>query len=137
MMPCAPGRPPAVAPHHLPVLAIEARGYILGAPLATHLGVGFVPVRKIGKLPWRTYRVDYALEYGSASIEMHQDALVEGQDVLIVDDVLATGGTLAAAIKLVEQSGARVAGLAVLLEIEALGGRKHLEGYNLHSVIRC
>ncbi len=119
------------------VVGIEARGYMFGAPLATLLGVGFVPVRKVGKLPFKTYRVEYALEYGSAAIEMHEDALLEGQRALIVDDVLATGGTLAAAIRLVEQAGARVAGLAVLLEIEALGGRKNLEKYSLHSVIRC
>ena len=117
------------------VVAIEARGYILGAPIATLLGTGFVPVRKVGKLPWRTYRVEYALEYGSATMEMHEDALLSGHRVLIVDDVLATGGTLAATIKLVEQAGARVAGMAVLLEIGALDGRKRLYGYDLHALI--
>lgn len=119
------------------VAAVEARGYIFGAPIATSLGTGFVPVRKVGKLPWKTHRVEYALEYGSATIEIHQDALLEGHRVLIVDDVLATGGTLAATIKLVEQSGAEVAGMTVLLEIAALGGRKNLAGYDLHALIQC
>jgi adenine phosphoribosyltransferase len=118
------------------VVAIEARGYIFGAPLATYLGTGFVPVRKVGKLPFKTYRVEYALEYGSATIEMHEDALLAGHRVLIVDDVLATGGTLAAAAKLVEQTGAQVAGMSVLLEIEFLNGRKNLPGYDLHAVIK-
>lgn len=119
------------------VAAVEARGYIFGAPIATALGTGFVPVRKIGKLPWKTHRVEYALEYGSATIEIHQDAFLEGHRVLIVDDVLATGGTLAATIRLVEQAGAKVAGMAVLLEIAALGGRKNLAGYDLHALIQC
>jgi len=119
------------------VAAIEARGYILGAPIAAALGTGFVPVRKVGKLPWKTHRVEYALEYGSATIEIHQDALLSGHQVLIVDDVLATGGTLAATIKLVEQSGARVAGMAVLLEIAALGGRRHLAGYDLYALLQA
>lgn len=108
------------------VAAIEARGYLLGAPIATALGVGLVPVRKAGKLPRRTYKADYALEYGRATIEMHQDSLRSGQTVLLVDDVLATGGTMAAAIALVNQSGARVAGISVLIEIAALGGRAKL-----------
>ena len=119
------------------VVAIEARGYVLGAPLAVHLGTGFVPVRKVGKLPWHTYKVEYSLEYGSATIEMHQDGLLHGQKVLIVDDVLATGGTLAAAAKLVEQTGAEVAGMSVLLEIAALKGRDNLQGYNLVSLLSC
>lgn len=119
------------------VAAIEARGYIFGAPIATALGTGFVPIRKVGKLPWKTHRAEYALEYGSAIIEIHQDAFLEGHRVLIVDDVLATGGTLAATIRLVEQAGAKVAGMAVLLEIAALGGRKNLAGYDLHALIQC
>ena len=106
------------------VVAIEARGYILGAPMALHLGAGFVPVRKVGKLPSKTYRVEYALEYGSSVIEMHVDAVTSGQRVLIVDDVLATGGTLAACVKLLSQAGAHVVGASMLIELSALGGRK-------------
>lgn len=119
------------------VVAIEARGYILGAPIAVHLGTGFVPIRKIGKLPWHTYKVEYSLEYGSATVEMHQDGLLNGQRVLLVDDVLATGGTLAAAARLVEQSGAHVAGMAVLLELTALGGRERLKGYTITALLSC
>jgi adenine phosphoribosyltransferase len=119
------------------VVAVEARGYILGAPIAMLLGAGFVPVRKVGKLPWHTFRVDYSLEYGSSTLEMHRDGLLKGHSVLMVDDVLATGGTLMATARLVEQSGAQVVGMAVLLEIEALGGRRRLEGYNLFSLLRC
>lgn len=119
------------------VTAIEARGYILGAPIAASLGVGFVPVRKIGKLPWHTNRVEYALEYGSATMEMHQDGLSTGQRVLIVDDVLATGGTLAATIQLVEHSGAKVAAAAVLLELGFLNGRDKVLGYEVFSLLKC
>lgn len=118
------------------VVAIEARGYILGGPVALALGTGFVPVRKIGKLPWRTYQAEYALEYGSSIIEMHEDSLHPGQDVLIVDDVLATGGTLEAAAHLVEQAGARVVGMSVLVELTFLGGRERLKDYNLFSVLQ-
>lgn len=117
------------------VVAIEARGYILGAPVAAALGAGFVPVRKVGKLPWQTYRTEYSLEYGAAVVEMHQDALYPGQRVVIIDDVLATGGTLAATIRLVEQAGARVAGLGVLIELDFLDGRRLLEPHALHSLI--
>ncbi len=117
------------------VVAIEARGYLFGAPLAHHLECGFVPIRKVGKLPWRTIKEEYALEYGSATIEMHLDSLVAGQRVVIVDDVLATGGTLAAAAKLVEQSGAKVVGMAVLLELGFLNGREKLKGYDIFSLL--
>lgn len=118
------------------VVAIEARGYILGGPVALALGTGFVPVRKIGKLPWRTYQAEYALEYGSSVVEIHEDGLHPGQEVLIVDDVLATGGTLEAAAHLVEQAGARVVGMSVLVELTFLGGRERLKDYNLFSVLR-
>ncbi|MBM3940559.1 MAG: adenine phosphoribosyltransferase [SAR202 cluster bacterium] len=118
------------------VAAIEARGYMLGAPVAALLGVGFVPVRKVGKLPFHTYRAEYALEYGKAAIEMHRDALLRGHRVLLIDDVLATGGTLAAAMDLVRQSGAEVAGVSVLIELAALDGRARLGGAPLHTVIR-
>ena len=117
------------------VVAIEARGYLLGAPVAMELGTGLVPVRKVGKLPWHTYRVDYALEYGSETLEMHRDALKEGARALLVDDVLATGGTMQATAKLVEQCGGLVAGMAVLIELAALRGRDKLKDYNLHSLI--
>lgn len=118
------------------VVAIEARGYILGAPIAARLGAGFVPVRKEGKLPRHTYRVEYALEYGSAVMEIHQDGLLRGHRVLIVDDVLATGGTLAATLQLVEQSQAEVAGVAVLLEIQGLNGREKLPGRDVFSLLK-
>ena len=118
------------------VVAIEARGYILGGPVAYLLGAGFVPVRKFGKLPWHTYRVEYALEYGSSTIEMHRDGLRPGQRALIVDDVLATGGTLAATARLVEQAGAQVVGMSVLVELTFLGGRERLKGYDLFSLLR-
>ena len=118
------------------VAAIEARGYLLGAPLAMELGTGFVPVRKMGKLPFETFRAEYALEYGQATIEMHRDGLLDHHRVLLVDDVLATGGTLAATIDLVEQSGAVVAGIAVLIELSALGGRAVLKGHEVVSLLK-
>jgi adenine phosphoribosyltransferase len=117
------------------VVAIEARGYLLGAPLAVALGAGFVPVRKVGKLPFRTYRAEYALEYGEAAIEMHEDALLARHRVLLVDDVLATGGTLNAALRLVERAGAQVAGIAVLIELDALSGRAALAGRDVHALL--
>ena len=118
------------------VAAIEARGFVLGAPLAVELGVGFVPMRKAGKLPHETYSAQYALEYGNAAIEMHQDGLRANDNVLIVDDVLATGGTLAAAVELVQRAGARVAGVATLIELTALDGRARLPQQNIVSLIR-
>jgi adenine phosphoribosyltransferase len=117
--------------HHAPgtidkVVGIEARGFILAAPVAYHLGAGFVPMRKKGKLPYETFETSYALEYGSATIEVHRDAFAPGDRVLIVDDVLATGGTAAAALALVAQAGAIAAGLSFLIELTALGGRSVL-----------
>ncbi len=117
------------------VVAIESRGFILGAPMAALLGVGFVPVRKAGKLPFHTYRAEYSLEYGNAAVEIHRDGVLQGEQVLIVDDVLATGGTMAASAQLVEQSGATVAGMSVLIELDFLNGREQLKGYDLQSVI--
>lgn len=117
------------------VLAVEARGYLLGTPVALRLGTGFVPARKPGKLPYETVSVDYQLEYGTDTIEMHRDGLDAGQRVLIVDDILATGGTLAAAVRMVEGAGAEVAGLSVLAELGALGGRERLPGYRLEAVM--
>ena len=117
------------------VLAVEARGYLLGTPVALKLGAGFVPARKPGKLPYETVSVDYDLEYGSDTIEMHRDAVEAGQRVLIVDDILATGGTLAAAIRMVEGAGAEVVGLSVLAELGFLEGRLRLQGYRLEAVM--
>ena len=110
------------------VVGIEARGFILGAPVALRLGAGFVPVRKAGRLPGATRRVAYALEYGEAVLELHRDAIAPGERVLIVDDVLATGGTIAAARTLVESCGGVVAGVAVLMELSFLVGREALTG---------
>ena len=108
------------------VIGMEARGFILAAPVALALGVGFVPVRKAGKLPSATYGVSYALEYGEATLEMHTDALAPGERVLLVDDVLATGGTAAATAELVQRAGASVEALAVLMELSFLNGRAAL-----------
>jgi adenine phosphoribosyltransferase len=108
------------------VLGIEARGFIVGAPVALELEAGFVPVRKSGKLPAETLSVSYALEYGEATVEIHADALKPGDRVLVVDDVLATGGTLEAAAALVGQAGATVAGHVVAIELPALGGRSRV-----------
>jgi adenine phosphoribosyltransferase len=113
------------------VVGIEARGFILGAPVALTLGAGFVPVRKAGKLPGPTHRVSYALEYGEAVLEVHADAIEPGERVLIVDDVLATGGTVAAARSLVESCGGEVVGAAVLMELSFLPGREALAGMPL------
>jgi len=117
------------------VAGIEARGFLIGAPVAAALGVGIVPVRKQGKLPWRTFAESYSLEYGEATVEIHQDAFEPGSRVLVVDDVLATGGTAAAAVRLVERGGATVAGVAFLLEVPFLGGRSRLTGVDVHVVL--
>ncbi|MET8562844.1 adenine phosphoribosyltransferase [Streptomyces flaveolus] len=109
------------------VVGLEARGFILGAPVAVRAGLGFIPVRKAGKLPGATLRQAYDLEYGSAEIEVHAEDLVTGDRVLIVDDVLATGGTAEAAIQLIHRAGAEVSGLAVLMELGFLDGRSRLE----------
>jgi adenine phosphoribosyltransferase len=117
------------------VVGIEARGFILAAPVALALGVGFVPMRKPGKLPWESVRFDYDLEYGTDALEVHSDAVLPGQRVLIVDDVLATGGTALAACHLVEQAGGTVAGVSVLVELAFLDGRARLVGHRVHSVL--
>jgi len=114
------------------VVGMEARGFILAAPVALALGAGFVPVRKAGKLPGPTHAVSYSLEYGEASLEVHQDALREGERVLLIDDVLATGGTAAATRTLVEECGAEVHALAVLMELTFLPGRAALGDLPLH-----
>jgi adenine phosphoribosyltransferase len=117
------------------IVGIEARGFILAAPVAYRAGAGFVPVRKKGKLPAETLEQSYDLEYGSATIEIHRDAFAPGERVLIVDDVLATGGTAKATVELVERAGARVAGIAVLMELAFLKGRERLTGVGLHSLV--
>lgn len=117
------------------VLGIESRGFIFGTPLAHRLGAGFVPVRKPGKLPWKTVSESYALEYGEDTIELHEDAVTPGERVVIVDDLLATGGTLSAAVRLARRLGAEVVGCSVLVELGFLGGRKRLEAVEIHSLI--
>lgn len=117
------------------VVAIEARGYFFGAPLALELSAGFVPIRKVGKLPHKTFKTEYDLEYGEASIEVHRDGLLPSHRVLLVDDVLATGGTMAAAASLVKQSGATIAGIAVLIELPLLEGRLALREHQVYSHI--
>jgi adenine phosphoribosyltransferase len=118
------------------VVGVESRGFIFAAPIAYALGAGFVPVRKLGKLPAPSIRVEYALEYGQNTLEMHTDAIVPGQRVLVVDDLLATGGTALATIELVERAGGAVAGLGFLVELSALKGREHLAGREVLSVVR-
>ncbi len=117
------------------IVGPDARGFIFGAPVATQLKLGFVPVRKPGKLPRETVCESYELEYGENTLCIHKDDIKPGQRVLIVDDLLATGGTIAATIKLVEKSGAMVAGLAFLIELSFLKGRDNVEGYPIHSLI--
>jgi adenine phosphoribosyltransferase len=117
------------------VVGIEARGFIVAAPVAYHFGAGFVPVRKKGKLPSATYEVGYALEYGEAVLEVHRDAFAPGDRVLIVDDVLATGGTVAATADLIARAGGALMGCSVLLELTALGGRNRLAGLDVHSLL--
>jgi adenine phosphoribosyltransferase len=118
------------------VVCIEARGFVLGAPLAYLLGAGFVPVRKPGKLPAATRHESYALEYGTDAIEMHEDALLPGERVLMHDDLLATGGTMAAACRLVEQAGARIIGVSFLIELSFLKGRRLLSSYDVQSLVQ-
>jgi len=117
------------------VVAIESRGFILGAPLAYALDAGLVPVRKLGRLPAATLREEYALEYGSNTVEVHQDAIAPGGRVVIVDDLLATGGTVRAAANLVERLGAVIAGITVLAELTALRGRDLLADYEVRSLV--
>jgi adenine phosphoribosyltransferase len=117
------------------VVAVEARGYIVGAPLAYALGAGFVPVRKPGKLPAKIVSESYTLEYGTNSLEIHEDAIKPGQWVLVVDDLLATGGSARATINLVERLGGKVVGVAFMIELGFLHGRDKLEGYDVLSLI--
>jgi adenine phosphoribosyltransferase len=117
------------------VVGIEARGFILAAPVAYHFGAGIVPVRKKGKLPHETLDEEYSLEYGAATLEIHKDAVKPGERVLVVDDVLATGGTAKAAATLVERIGGDVCGIACLIELGFLNGRKQVDGYDLFTLI--
>jgi adenine phosphoribosyltransferase len=118
------------------VVGMESRGFIFSAPMAIELGAGLVPVRKLGKLPAETLSVEYALEYGSNTLEIHRDAVQPGQKVLIVDDLLATGGTVKGTIELVERLKGEIVGLAFLVELEFLNGRERLDGRRVTSVIR-
>jgi len=117
------------------VLGAESRGFILGGALAHELGAGFVAARKPGKLPWRTVSVSYALEYGDAILELHEDAIAPGTKVLVHDDLLATGGTSAAKIRLVEQLGGEVVGVCFLVELDFLHGRDALAGHDVHALV--
>lgn len=117
------------------VVGIESRGFILAGPIAQVLDAGFVPVRKPGKLPWRSIREEYALEYGTDALEIHQDALGSGASVLVVDDVLATGGTAGATCRLVERAGGLVVACAFMIELAALGGRGRLGGRQISSLV--
>lgn len=117
------------------VAGIEARGFILATPVAEALRTGFIPIRKPGKLPWRVVREDYELEYGRDALEIHEDAVAAGDRVLVVDDVLATGGTAAAAVRLLRRLGAQVVGVAVFLELGFLDGKSALQDVELHSLV--
>lgn len=118
------------------VVGMEARGFLLGCPLAYELGKGFVPVRKPGKLPAETISEEYELEYGTDKLEVHKDSIVKGQKVLIVDDLLATGGTAVATAKMIEKLGGEVIGMLFLIELEELKGRDKLAEYNIESVVK-
>lgn len=117
------------------VIGIEARGFILGAPVAVSLGAGFVPVRKAGKLPWAVVREEYQLEYGTDKLEIHRDAIHPDERVVVIDDVLATGGTAAATCRLVETLGATIVGLGMLIELKALNGRSVLGQRRIESLL--
>lgn len=117
------------------VVGMESRGFIFSAPLAYKLGAGFVPVRKLGKLPAETIEVEYELEYGTATLEIHSDAIAKGQRVLIVDDLLATGGTVMGTIELVRRLGGEVAGLSFMVELTALHGRDKLGEFEIHALL--
>ena len=118
------------------IVAAEARGFIFGAALAYKMGIGFVPVRKPGKLPYKTRSVSYDLEYGSDTLCMHEDALLRGEKVLVIDDLLATGGTLSGVVKLVEDFGAEIAGIGVVIELSFLNGREQFKTYGCESILQ-
>ncbi|MGB9798374.1 MAG: adenine phosphoribosyltransferase, partial [bacterium] len=118
------------------VAAIESRGFIFGMPLCLRLNVPFVPIRKEGKLPWETVKRTYELEYGTATVEMHRDAISEGQKVLLLDDLLATGGTALASAQLIESLGGKVVGIAFVIELTYLRGREKLKGFDVLTLAR-
>ena len=118
------------------IVGIEARGFIVGAPLADRLGIGFIPARKVGKLPGRKVSVNYELEYGRQGLEMHADSISKGERVLIVDDLLATGGTSRAAATLVEKMGGKVVGFSFVTEVRGLNGRRRLVGYEVYTIAK-
>jgi adenine phosphoribosyltransferase len=117
------------------VVGIDARGFIFAAAVADRLGAGFVPVRKKGKLPWKTRQTAYSLEYGESIVELHEDAVKPGETILLVDDLLATGGTAAAAVKLLDELGANLIGISVLIELTFLQGRTKLAPHPVHSIL--
>jgi adenine phosphoribosyltransferase len=117
------------------IVGIESRGFLVGAPLAYHMNKGFIPIRKPGKLPYKTERIDYTLEYGSGSLEIHADALAQGHRILVVDDLLATGGTVSATRALIERLGGHVVAAGFLVELEALHGRDRLGGLDIHALL--
>ena len=118
------------------VVGIDARGFIYASAVADRLGAGFIPVRKKGKLPWKTHQTSYSLEYGEAVVEIHQDAIQPGENVLLVDDLLATGGTAAAAVRLLDELGSNLVGLSFLIELGFLNARSKLGDHPIHSIIR-
>lgn len=118
------------------IVAAEARGFIFGAALAYKMGLGFVPVRKPGKLPYKTVSISYDLEYGSDTLCMHEDAILRGEKVLVIDDLLATGGTLSGVIDLVEHFGAEIVGIGVVIELEFLNGKEQLRSYGCESILQ-
>ncbi|RCX17960.1 adenine phosphoribosyltransferase [Anaerobacterium chartisolvens] len=117
------------------IVGPESRGFVFGAPLAYVMGKGFIPIRKRGKLPYKTVKAEYELEYGTDMLEMHEDAVKPGQRVVIVDDLLATGGTTMSNIELIEMLGGKVAGIVYFIELGFLGGRDKLKGFNVHSIV--
>jgi len=117
------------------IAAVEARGFVFGAAMAHHLNCGFVPIRKPGKLPYHAFRETYELEYGTDSLEIHRDAVSTGQKVLLIDDLLATGGTALAAVKLIEKCGGQIDTILFLIELGFLNGRQKLQGYNVHALL--
>ena len=118
------------------IVVVESRGFIFGAPVAYKLGAGLVPVRKKGKLPYKTISATYSLEYGTDTLEMHEDAIKPGENILIIDDLLATGGTIGAVIELVKKSGGKISGIGFLIELSFLSGRKKLKDFDVFSLIK-